>query len=228
MHRILYEDDTILAVDKPVGLSTIPERQAGKECLVHQLSAQYPLKIFVVHRLDKEVSGVILFAKNAPAHAWLNEQFNQRQVRKTYLALVHGIPDRDCAEIDKPIRLYGSGRMAVDWQRGKECLTVYQVREKFRNHSLVAAYPRTGRRHQIRVHLYSIGHPIAGDPLYGEKQHRCQQAFPRLMLHAQTIEFRLVSGEEIKIESPLPELFLKVIQTVDTDKKNSDNNKDKA
>jgi RluA family pseudouridine synthase len=210
MPSILFEDDDIIAVNKPGGLASIPERRREADNLLAQLSEQFPGKLYVVHRLDKEVSGVILFAKHAAAHKALNTQFSQRQVRKTYLALTHGVfePDRDI--IDAPIRQFGSGRMGVDQQRGKPSQTEFIVQERFYAATLLKMHPVTGRRHQIRVHLYHIGHPIVGDIRYGEKA--LQRQFPRVMLHATQIRFRVLSKEEKTIEAPLPELFTHVVR----------------
>jgi RluA family pseudouridine synthase len=210
MFPILYEDDNIVAVDKAAGLATIPEHMIERQSLLQDLTKLYPFKIYVVHRLDKEVSGVILFAKNSTTHRWLNEQFNQRLVKKTYISLVHGILARESGEINMPIRQYGSGRMAVDWKQGKECLTSYQVQKRYKNYTLLNVYPHTGRRHQIRVHLYNLGHPIVGDLNYGDKS--AQKVFPRLMLHAYKIEFNTFSGEARQIESAEPDLFLSVLE----------------
>lgn len=209
MLTILYEDDQILAIDKPAGLATIPERRIEQQSLLSDLTRLYTYKIYVVHRLDKEVSGVVLFAKNPAAHRSLNEQFNQRLVKKTYISLVHGLLAGENGEINMPIRQYGSGRMAVDWQAGKDCLTSYQVQERYKNYTLLTLYPHTGRRHQIRVHLYNLGHPVVGDPRYGEKN--IQKGFPRLMLHARKIEFKTMSGEARELESPQPDLFTRVL-----------------
>jgi tRNA pseudouridine32 synthase/23S rRNA pseudouridine746 synthase len=209
MFSILYEDRDILAIDKPAGLATIPERRIEQQSLLHELIKLYPFKIYVVHRLDKEVSGVILFTKNSTAHRSLNEQFTRRLVKKTYIALVHGLLTRETGEINMPIRQYGSGRMAVDWQTGKECSTAYQVQGKYKNCTLLYVYPHTGRRHQIRVHLYNLGHPVIGDLRYGDKN--IQKEFPRLMLHAHKVEFKTVAGEERIIESPQPDLFMSVL-----------------
>jgi tRNA pseudouridine32 synthase/23S rRNA pseudouridine746 synthase len=209
---ILFEDDHIIAVNKPEGIASIPERAPGKESLLSLLSPRFPGKLYVVHRLDKEVSGVILFAKNAQAHKYLNDQFSSRNVFKTYLALVHGIIEEDQGLIEKPIRQFGSGRMAVDPIRGKASATSFEVTERFGSHTLVRVHPQTGRRHQIRVHFYSLGHPIAGDPGYGEKA--IQRLYPRLMLHAQEIRFRLPGGREIMVEAALPESFQMVVNMV--------------
>lgn len=208
----LFEDDDVLAVNKPGGLASIPERDTTQESLLFQLSAARPTKLYVVHRLDKEVSGVIIFAKNAAAHTFLNAQFSRHTVRKTYLAVVHGVMAQASGTIDVPLRQFGSGRMGVDSKRGKESVTTFHVLKHFAAHTLVEVHPVTGRRHQIRVHLYSLGHAIVGDPLYGEKE--LQHQLPRLMLHAQRIEVRLPSGNEVMIEAPVPESFTKALQMI--------------
>lgn len=212
MIQVLFEDEDVLAVSKPEGLAAIPERDPGKESLLTAISAGRPGKLYVVHRIDKEASGVLLFAKNAAAHRWLNEQFQRCEVEKTYLALVHGVVREPGGSIARPLRPFGSGRMGVDLGRGKPSVTEYRVLERFHAHTLVQAHPRTGRRHQIRVHLYSIGHPIAGDRRYGVRA--AARAFPRLMLHAQHIAFRLRSGETVMVEAPVPESFSTVIERI--------------
>ena len=123
MIPILLENDDILAVHKPEHLASIPERTEGKECLVSLLSSMFKGKLYVVHRLDKEVSGVILLAKNAATHRYLNDQFAHRQVRKTYVLMTHGVIDRDRGMTDRAIRPFGSGRMGIDEQRGKASVT---------------------------------------------------------------------------------------------------------
>jgi tRNA pseudouridine32 synthase / 23S rRNA pseudouridine746 synthase len=136
----------------------------------------------VVHRLDKEASGIILFAKNASMHQYLNIRFGERAVKKSYLALVFGELQEPSGNIKKRLREFGSGRMGVDDARGKESFTAFQVLKQLSGYTLLRLLPTTGRRHQLRVHLYSIGHPIVGDTRYGDKA--LQQGFPRLMLHA--------------------------------------------
>ena len=209
----LFEDDDVLVVNKPEGLASIPERDPTQASLLFQLSATRPTKLYVVHRLDKEVSGVIIFAKNAAAHKFLNKQFSHHIVRKTYRAVVHGVIAQASGTIDMPLRQFGSGRMGVDSKRGKESVTTFHVLTRFAAHTLVEVHPVTGRRHQIRVHLYRLGHAIVGDPLYGEKVMQCH--FPRLMLHAQRIAFQLPSGNEVTIEAPAPESFTKALQMIE-------------
>jgi RluA family pseudouridine synthase len=163
-------------------------------------------KLFVVHRLDKQVSGVILFAKNAETHRYLNQLFEQRKVHKTYLALVHGIIEEDRGTIDKPLRRFGSGRMGEDQEKGKPCITQYTVERRCSGYTLLRVHPQTGRKHQIRAHFFSIGHPIVGDTLYGDKS--LQKSYPRLMLHALAIRFRSSAHEDISIQSPIPLAFV--------------------
>jgi tRNA pseudouridine32 synthase / 23S rRNA pseudouridine746 synthase len=205
MISILFEDADVVAVDKPEGLAAIPERDPEAGSLLVLLEAQREEKLYVVHRIDKETSGVILFARNAQTHRFLNQQFEARQVEKTYLALVHGVMAEDAVTVDRPLRQYGSGRIAVDLERGKPSITDVRVVERAASHTLVSAHPRTGRRHQIRVHLYDLGHPIVGDPLYGEAA--MQKDFPRLMLHAQRITLQLPSGADLTVEAPVPPQF---------------------
>lgn len=210
MLTTLFEDADVLAVDKPEGLASIPERDTTQESLLALLSAARHTKLYVVHRLDKEVSGVMLFAKNADAHKYLNEQFSHHSVQKSYLALVHGVIAQKGGTLDAPLRQFGSGRMGVDSKRGKESATTFQVLKRLNSYTLVEVHPVTGRRHQIRVHFYSLGYPIVGDLLYGERE--IQRRFPRLMLHARRIECRLPSGRIGTIEAPIPESFTEVVK----------------
>jgi len=218
MLNILFENDNIIAVDKLAGLACIAEREREKDNLHAQLSAMYPHKIFIVHRLDKETSGVILFAKNTAAHNHLCQQFAEHTVEKTYLVLAHGRITSNSGTIDKPLRQFGSGRVAIDMERGKPSVTEYKVIERFQDYTLVRAHPITGRRHQLRVHFYSIGHAIVGDPFYGNKNPRinsgAKYSVSRLMLHAERITFSLPTGEQMIIESPSPEAFTQFITSL--------------
>jgi len=212
MISILFEDADVVVVDKPEGLAAIPERRPQGDSLLESLQAQREEKLFIVHRIDKGTSGVIVFARNAQAHRFLNDQFEARQVEKTYLALVHGLVAEDTGRIDRALRQCGSGRVAVDPGRGKPSVTDFHVLERFASHTLVEAHPRTGRRHQIRVHLYHLGHPVAGDPLYGDPTLRTD--FPRLMLHAQKLAFRLPSGTDLTVEAPFPVILTSICRTL--------------
>jgi RluA family pseudouridine synthase len=209
---ILFENDDLIAVNKPEGLASIPERAREKECALSLLSSLSHRKLYIVHRLDKETSGVLIFAKNAAAHKCLNQQFSRREIKKMYVALTHGEIPENSGIIDKPLRQFGSGRVGVDAQNGKSSATEFKVTRRFRDYTLVSVRPSTGRRHQIRSHLYSIGHPIVGDLLYGDKA--LQQKFPRLMLHAQKITLHLPSSEIVTIEALIPDPFKAVIDAI--------------
>lgn len=210
MVPILFQNEDVVAVAKPEGIASIPEAPGQAASLLEELTPAFGGQLYVVHRLDKEVSGVMLFARNASTHRHLNEQFERALVRKTYLALAQGVIGADSGIIDKPLRQFGSGRMGVDVQRGKPCQTAFEVVERLASCTLVRVHPLSGRRHQIRVHFYSIGHAILGDLRYGNRQE--QRLFPRLMLHAQAIAFRLPTGEEVLVEAPLPDSFQAVLE----------------
>ena len=205
MIRILHEDASLLAVDKPDGVPTIPGYDPDAHPVQQRVEDQIGQRLWVVHRLDKDVSGVLLFAKTAEAHRHLNAQFSTRAVDKRYAALVHGVPRAAEGCIDAPLRKYGSGRMGVDARRGKASQTQYRVIESFAGCTLVEASPVTGRRHQIRVHLYHLGHPIVGDPLYGDAALR--SGYVRLYLHARRIRITHPGGHNLHIEAPLPATF---------------------
>jgi tRNA pseudouridine32 synthase/23S rRNA pseudouridine746 synthase len=204
---VLFENDDYLAVDKPEGVVSVAG--AGQGGLPELLKDHTAGKLYPVHRLDRGASGVIVFAKSAAAHRDLNGQFDRREVRKTYLALVDGVPASNRGKINAPIREFGSGRMGVDPKRGKPSSTEWKVAERLEGATLLRVSPSTGRRHQIRVHLYHLGHPILGDLRYGDKAR--QERFPRLMLHALSIEFALRSGESVTVEAPPPPSFESVL-----------------
>ncbi len=212
MFEILFENADLIAVNKPEGLAAIPEQNPQEPSLFERLCAERGETLLIVHRIDKDTSGVILFARNAEAHRRLNMEFETRRVRKAYLALTHGVIAGDWGQIDKPLARFGSGRVGVNAQHGKPSLTEYAVPRRFPAHTLVEAYPKTGRRHQIRVHLYSIGHPIVGDRLYGDRA--VQREYPRMMLHAQKLTIRPPSGDELTLEAAVPQSFAAVLDSV--------------
>ena len=192
--EFLYRDADVVAVNKPERVAAVPEFASDHGCLSELVSAEVGHKVMPVHRLDKDVSGVILYACHAASHRFLNTVFEERRARKTYRALVHGTMAAASGEIDQPIREYGSGRMGVS-EAGKPSITGFRVEDRFSAFTLVEAEPRTGRRHQIRVHLYHIGHSIVGDLRYGDRA--VQRGFARLMLHASGIELPLPSGQRL-------------------------------
>lgn len=208
--EIIYEDQNLIVVNKPEGLASIHDSNGKVIDLQTLLQDKLKIKIYVLHRLDKDVSGIILYAKNPKTHKFLNQQFENRIVKKTYLALVHGLIKEKSGLIDKPIKEFGSGRMGVA-EKGKESKTFYKVIESYQNYSLVELSPTTGRKHQLRVHLYSIGHPIVGDKLYGEKE--IQKNYHRLMLHAKSITFNLTDTKKLYLEANLPKSFSSFINS---------------
>jgi RluA family pseudouridine synthase len=212
-NSILYDDKDVIAVNKPEGLASISESDTSVETLHSILEKKLALKLFIVHRLDKEVSGVILFAKNAKTHKSLNQQFADRAVKKYYIALVHGTVNVDSGVINKPIREFGSGRMGIDEAKGKQSSTKFKVLKRYKKFTLLELNPSTGRRHQIRVHLYVIGHPVVGDIRYGDKKE--QEAFPRLMLHAKEIGCKLSGEKLVSIQVDLPESFNQFLKSLE-------------
>jgi len=210
MFEILYEDADLIAVNKPEGLAAIPEQNPQEPSLFERLCAERGETLLIVHRIDKDTSGVILFARNAEAHRHLNMEFETRRARKAYLALTHGVIAGDWGRIDKPLARFG--RVGVNAQHGKPSLTEYAVLRRFPAHTLVEAYPKTGRRHQIRVHLYSIGHAIVGDRLYGDRA--IQRDCSRMMLHAKKLTIHTSSGAELTIEASMPESFTAVVDAL--------------
>ena len=167
---IIFEDNDLIIVNKPAHFLTIPDRFVlEKPNLLTFLKEKFE-SVFIVHRLDKETSGVICFAKNEAAHRNLSMQFENRTVDKYYLAIVEGQVHKDEGEIDKPIanNMRDAGRMIIA-KRGKPSLTVFKLLEKFKNYSLVEANIKTGRTHQVRIHFESIGYPLMIDSLYGRQ-----------------------------------------------------------
>lgn len=204
----LYEDDHVIAVSKPSGQVVIPGRgNLPGEPLLAELERHAGKKVFVVHRLDRGASGILLFAKDALTHRDLNLQFEKRLVRKSYLVLIQGRLETG-GRVDQPLRAFGSGRMGIHAQ-GKPSQTEYQIREQLKGATLLEATPQTGRRHQIRVHLYSIGHPVMGDMLYGKE--RPVGGVSRLMLHASTLEWSLPDGRRYCVKAEPPEDFKNVL-----------------
>jgi RluA family pseudouridine synthase len=192
--RILFQDDHFIVVDKPAGQTVIPGRNLKDTLppLVELVSKKIKKKAYVVHRLDRETSGLVVFAKDASTHRELCLLWEKREVKKKYQALVWGSVDPSEGMVEFPIKTFGSGRMGVD-PAGKPSQTGYQVIRKLSRSTLLDVEPRTGRRHQIRVHFYQLGHPIMGDPLYGKE--RPVGGIRRLMLHASHLYWRFKNQE---------------------------------
>jgi RluA family pseudouridine synthase len=208
--QLLHEDPHLLAVSKPSGQVVIPGRgDLPGEPLLQELEKLKGEKLYVVHRLDRGASGILLFARTAKAHRFLSMQFEHHEVQKSYLVLAEGILAED-GRIKQPLRAFGSGRIGVHPQ-GKPSLTEYHVSKLGKEATLLEVKPQTGRRHQIRVHLFSIGHPVMGDPLYGKD--RPVGGVPRLMLHAHHLEFRHPSGTKLALSAEPPQDFKDVLNS---------------
>lgn len=191
--NILHEDAHIIVVDKPSGLLSVPGRgEHLADCLMSRVQAAFPTAL-LVHRLDRDTSGVMVFAQNAAAQKNLGQQFEKRQTKKTYVARVWGYVDGDEGTIDLPLIVDWPNRpkQMVDFENGKPAITDWKVTKRGDTETRVRLMPQTGRSHQLRVHMQSLGHPILGDPFYSEGVAR---EFPRLMLHSE--ELRLKHPED--------------------------------
>ena len=202
---IVYEDDKIIAVNKPAGQLVIPGRDAKEaDTLRKAMERHTKAKIYVVHRLDRGASGLVVFAKDPVTHRTLSMAFESRDVRKIYRVLVQGAIDRD-GKVDKELKEFGSGRVGFSGD-GKPASTSYRVLERRTGATLLEVEPTTGRRHQIRVHMFTTGHPVMGDELYGET--RPVGGVARLMLHALSLE--LPGG--LKLRAPVPPDFEAIVK----------------
>jgi tRNA pseudouridine32 synthase/23S rRNA pseudouridine746 synthase len=170
---VVYEDPYLVIVDKPSGLLSVPGRTPDlQDCVWNRLKEQFPERdVFLVHRLDRDTSGLICFAFTREAQTQLGQCFEKRKVEKEYVAWVEGILESDAGVIDAPMRKDWSRHdkpvYIICPERGKQAVTRYQVEERKEGMTRVRLFPKTGRSHQLRVHMLSLGHPIVGDPIYG-------------------------------------------------------------
>ena len=216
--KVLYEDPNILAINKPSGILVHPDQTSKGKTILDLFIKKYS-KLEIVHRLDKETSGVLLLAKNKKAYEFLKKQFQGREIKKTYIAVVSGWVKNDRGIINKPI-----GRSPKDFRRHlagrgargemREAVTRYLVLKRFTDKkgnkfSLLEVHPKTGRTHQIRVHMKYLNHPVVCDSLYNPKS-VCAPGFKRLALHAESIEFKNLKEAIIKVKSSLPAEFKKL------------------
>lgn len=209
---IVYEDEYLLVVNKPAGMVVHPAARVVSGTLVNALLAHCPQvadvggpdRAGIVHRLDRETSGLIVVAKNPETHAALQRQFKRRLVRKTYVALVEGQVHPREGIIEVPIGRDPKDRTRMSVSRtGRPAITQYRVVEAFPQHTLLEVRPHTGRTHQIRVHLAWLGYPVVGDRVYGRRR---QTLLPdRHFLHARDLAFtHPVTGEKLALSAPLP------------------------
>lgn len=227
--KIIYEDDDILAVNKPAGINVHPDEHHKENTLIQIISQKYPQILEVgddpkkrpgvVHRLDRDTSGVLILAKSEKSFEYLKNLFKNQLIKKTYIALVSGKLGKEKGErgvVDKPIARSARNpilRTARGKIRGelKSAITEYKILDYFklpsvkeRYFTLVEVYPKTGRTHQIRAHFKALGAPVTGDKLYGGKSAKIERLV-RQFLHAASLEFTLPSGGRIKLEADLPD-----------------------
>ncbi len=209
---VIYEDDSVVVINKPVGILSHSKGAFNPEAtaaswLEQKAPAMKEYRGGIVHRLDRLTSGVMILAKTPDAQAWLQKQFSQRKTKKTYIAVTVGEPDNDEAIIDMPIERNPKKPQTFRTSaRGKSAVTAYKVIKNGPKFSLLELRPTTGRTHQLRVHLQKIGHPILGDPIYGN------QAAKRMYLHALELEITLPGGVRQAFKAPLPKDFKEVIK----------------
>ena len=204
--EIIYEDENLVAINKPAGVDfdwALKERP----------------ELLVVHRLDKDTSGVILFAKKEKAQEYLRELFKTRRIQKSYKALVVGKIKDNSGKIELSIgrsKKTPLKRVAIGEKRGtiREAVTEYKVLERFKDFTFVEALPKTGRTHQIRSHFSAIGHPVVCDKLYSGKRFVCPAGLSRQFLHANSIELLLPEGTNIRLEADMPQDLERVLQEI--------------
>jgi 23S rRNA pseudouridine1911/1915/1917 synthase len=231
--EIIYKDKYLVVVNKPAGMVVYPAAGHAHGTLMNALSYRCkkfatlggPLRPGVVHRLDKDTSGVIVIALDDKAYYNLIEQFKRREINRRYIALIYGNLREDEGEISLRIGRSESDRkkMSTRVRKGKEAVTRWKVLERFGKATLIAVRLGTGRTHQIRVHFASIGHPVLGDRTYGKKveieaKSRKKILFPRQMLHAEILGFAHPdSGEYLEFSSPVPEDMAKKVKDIKGD-----------
>lgn len=207
MLDILYQDNHIIVLNKPANLSVLPEGWDPDAPFLRQMLEDEFGKIFVVHRLDKITSGVIVFARTAEAHRELNRQFEKHEVEKVYYAIIVGVPpwDEHTARHMLKTNVGRKHRTVVVHERGKNSETEFKVLKRGQDKALVEAHPKTGRTHQIRVHLSALGFPIVGDILYDAEE---SELISRPALHALSLKFiHPISGKNLSFNAPYPKDF---------------------
>ena len=227
---IVFENDDFVAVNKSAGMLTIPDRHDETQLSLYKILVQQYGKIFIVHRLDRETSGLVLFAKNEASHKYLSQLFEQRNIEKIYLGIIRGSLPAKKGFVNEAIaeHLFHQGIMTVS-KKGKSSLTEYEVMEDYGIYSLVQFNIRSGRTHQIRVHMKYAGHPIACDTTYGDGKPIPLSSFKkkyklslhdeeerplinRLALHSHRLIFRDTQAKKHALEAPLPKDMKALLQ----------------
>lgn len=226
---VIAEEPDYIVIEKPAGLLVHPTELHEKHTLADWIRERYPEcaavgdkpdeRPGIVHRLDKDASGLMVIARTQEFFDALKRQFKTREVKKEYLALTHDVLPEDAGDIDFPIaRSTQEARMAARplSQGGKEAHTEYEVAQRYTNATLIRVIPKTGRTHQIRVHFFALGYPLIGDPLYFNKKdkRKLDAALGRLFLHATKLKFTNLTGETVEYESALPDELKNLLSTL--------------
>jgi len=221
--KIIYEDNNIIIINKPAGITVHPINKLQKNTLVDEILTYCPsikdvgddsLRPGIVHRLDKDTSGLMIVAKNNNSFDHLKKQFQERKVIKKYLALVHGTVKDNKGTITKSISFSKKDhkkRSALLDDKSKSAWTEYKVIKRFNNYTLLEVSLKTGRTHQIRIHLHSIGYPVVGDQQYKFKRQVIPKNLSRQFLHAIYLKFKSVDDKMMELKSELPEELEKIL-----------------
>ena len=227
--EVMYEDNDIIVVNKPKGLVVHPANGNPDGTLVNAIMALCKdslsgiggeIRPGIVHRLDKDTSGLLIVAKNDKAHMNMSKQIKDREVKKIYIALVKGNIGEDEATINMPIGRSTKDRKKMAVRKdGKEAVTHFKVLKRYHNYTLLEVKIDTGRTHQIRVHMAEIGHPVVGDMVYSNGKN--EFGVEGQMLHAKSLDFKHpITGKQMHLEAELPEYFKEVLNKLDLEEKN--------
>lgn len=220
--EIIYQDNNVIAINKPSGWLTIPDRYNAELPSIKKWFELKGIPVFIVHRIDRDTSGLLLLAKNEVSHKFFNDQFEKRLLTKTYFGLVMGNMSQDEGTFDQPIEAHPTlpGKMRVG-RKGKGAVTHFKVEQRFKNYTWVRFQIETGRTHQIRVHLQNAGHALVCDPIYGSEEPLFLSSFKRkkfnlskhedeerpllarLALHASSIQCKDLDGHDLSITAKL-------------------------
>lgn len=216
MYEIMYEDNSLLVINKPAGVPVQVDARSAEHTVLTEIQKAHPAAE-LVHRLDKDTSGLLLVAKNHATHEYLKSLFKERLIKKTYITLISGIVSKDegiislaIARSKKDFRKRVATPRVVEGARPAE--THFKIVQRFKEYTLLEVVPKTGRTHQIRSHLASIGHPVACDKLYGGKKYMCPGELGRQFLHASRLEFTAEDKKRIRLEADLPNDLKKALK----------------
>lgn len=208
MYSVIYEDNDILIINKPAGVAVEVDVRSSEHTVLDDVRETYPEAV-LVHRLDKDTSGLLMVAKNTVASEYYKQLFKERKVKKTYIALVSGVVPKDEGIISLAItRSKKDFRKRIATPRmvegARQAETHFKVLQRYKEYTFLEVSPKTGRTHQIRSHLASIGYPVACDKLYGGKKYTCPKGLGRQFLHASELEFMTKDGKHVELEAELP------------------------